>query len=319
MGKKDYSDREATRFSHIDRLVPTASSGAMEEKRPVDAFGAACLIGFASLLAFNQVVIKVTGQGFNPVFQAGLRSALGLIVLLIWMRAFSIPLAMPRQAVFWGVVSGLLFTYEFVLLFVALDLTSVSRASILFYTMPVWLGIAAHFILPGEQLTRARAMGMALAVGGIVVALADRSGNDKSLVGDLCALAATIGWAAINLVVRVTPLSAVPPQNQLLYQLVVSAIVMLAISPLFGSLIRDPGWLHISGLMFQSICVVSLGFMLWFWLLTRYKASGVAAFSFLSPVLAVFLSWGLLGEALSAQVWVALGLVAAGIYLVNRQ
>ncbi len=291
----------------------------MEEKRPVDSFGAACLIGFAALLAFNQVVIKVTGQGFNPVFQAGLRSALGLVVLLIWMWAFSIPLAMPRRAVFWGVVSGLLFAYEFVLLFVALDLTSVSRASILFYTMPVWLGIAAHFLLPGERLTPIRVIGMALAMIGIIVALAGRGGADTSLIGDLCALGATFGWAAINLLVRITPLSTVPPQNQLLYQLVVSAIVMLAISPLFGDVIRDPDWLHVSGLLFQSICVVSLGYMMWFWLLQRYKASGVAVFSFLSPVLAVLLGWALLGETLNSQAWVALALVAAGIYLVNRR
>ena len=291
----------------------------MEEKRSVDGLGAAYLIGFASLLAFNQVVIKVTGQGFNPVFQAGLRSAIGLVVLLLWMRAFSIPLAMPRRAVFWGVISGLLFAYEFVLLFVALDLTSVSRASILFYTMPVWLGIGAHFLLPGERLTVGRVAGMALAVAGIILALSDRSSSAASLTGDLCALAATFGWAAINLLVRVTPLSEVPAQNQLLYQLLVSAVVMLAISPLFGDLLRSPDWLHISGLLFQSICVVSLGYMLWFWLLKRYKASGVAAFSFLSPVLAVFMGWALLGETLASQVWAALGLVAAGIYLISRR
>ncbi len=291
----------------------------MEEKRPVDKFGAACLVGFASFLAFNQVVIKVTGQGFNPVFQAGLRSAIGLVVLLFWMWAFSIPLTMPRRAVFWGLVSGLLFTYEFILLFVALDMTSVSRASILFYTMPVWLGIAAHFLLPGERLTFTKAIGMAMAVSGVVVALAGHRGSETSLIGDLCALAATFGWAAINLLVRITPLSQVPPQNQLLYQLVVSAIIMLAISPLFGDVIRNPGWLHFSGLLFQSICVVSLAYMMWFWLLKRYKASGVAAFSFLSPVLAVLLGWVLLGETLNPQIWVALGLVAFGIYLVNRR
>ena len=290
----------------------------MEEKRSVDGFGAACLIGFASLLAFNQVVIKITGQGFNPVFQAGLRSALGLLCLLIWMRAFSIPLAMPRRAVFWGVVSGLLFAYEFILLFIALDLTSVSRASILFYTMPVWFGIAAHFLLPGERLNGTRILGMALAVFGIVLALADGSGQGN-LKGDLFALAATFGWAGINLLVRITPLSDVPPQNQLLYQLIVSSIVMLAISPLFGDLLRDPKWLQISGLLFQGIFVVCLGYVAFFWLLKRYKASGVAAFSFLSPVLAVILGWALLGEDMTLQVWLALALVALGIYLVNRR
>lgn len=291
----------------------------MEEKRSVDGFGAFCLISFAALLAFNQVVIKVTGQGFNPVFQAGLRSAIGLVVLLIWMRVFSISVKIPRNAMFWGVVSGLLFAYEFVLLFIALDLTTVSRVSILFYTMPIWMSIAAHFLLPGERLTRNKVLGMALALGGVVLALLDRDGKDVSLIGDFCALAAAFGWAAINVLVRVTPLAEVRPQNQLFWQLAVSAVVMLAISPLFGDLIRNPTWLHISGLMFQSICVVSLGFMLWFWLLKRYKASGVAAFSFLSPVLAVLLGWALLNEALEPQVWVALGLVLMGIYLVNRK
>lgn len=291
----------------------------MDEKRAVDGFGAACLVGFATLLAFNQVVIKITGDGFNPVFQAGLRSALALLVLLTWMRIFSVPLGMPRRAGFWGVVSGLLFAYEFILLFVALDLTTVSRASILFYTMPVWLGIGAHFLLPNERLTPIKMTGMALAVAGIAIALADRGGGEASLVGDLCALGATFGWAGINLLVRITPLSDVPAENQLLYQLVVSAIVMLAVSPLFGDLLRDPTLLHVSGLLFQSICVASLGFLLWFWLLKRYKANGVAAFSFLSPVLAVLLGAALLGEQLNTQVWIALALVAAGIFLVNRK
>lgn len=291
----------------------------MEEKRSVDGFGAACLIGFATLLAFNQVVIKVTGQGFNPVFQAGLRSLLGLVVLLAWMRWFGISFTVPRKAVFWGIVSGLLFTYEFILLFVALDLTSVARVSILFYTMPVWVSIAAHFLLPGEQMNRVKVFGLLLAVAGIVLALANRSGGTASLVGDLCALAATFGWAAINIIVRITPLSDVRPENQLLWQLVISGVVMTAISPLFGELLRDPGWVHISGLLFQAICVVSLGFMLWFWLLKTYKANQVTPFSFLSPVLAVILGWALLDEQLEAQTWAALGLVLAGIWLVNRK
>ena len=239
----------------------------MDEKRAVDGFGAVCLIGFATLLAFNQVVIKVTGAGFNPVFQAGLRSLLGLAVLLAWMRLRRIPLAMPRRAVFWGLVSGLLFTYEFILLFVALDLTTVARVSILFYTMPVWVSIAAHFLLPGEQMTKVKAVGLVLAVAGIVVALSNRSAGEASLAGDLCALFATFGWAAINILVRITPLSETRAESQLLYQLVVSATIMIPLAPLFGTLLRDPTWLHGAGLLFQSVFVVSGGFLLWFWLL----------------------------------------------------
>ena len=44
------------------------------------------MIAFALNLAFNQVVIKVTNGGFNPVFSAGLRSLGAIVVLVIWMK-----------------------------------------------------------------------------------------------------------------------------------------------------------------------------------------------------------------------------------------
>lgn len=282
-------------------------------------FGAAALIGFAALLAFNQVVIKVTGGGFGPVFQAGLRSAGAVIVLLIWMRLRAIPLVPPRNAMIWGVLSGIIFGWEFIFLFLAIDLTTVSRVSVIFYTMPVWLALAAHVMLPGERLTRLRVIGLVMAVSGVALALMDRSNGAASLKGDLMALIASFGWAAINLLVRVTPLSRVPPVTQLFFQVAVSAPILLVLAPVFGDLFRDPQPIHWAGLAFQTICVASGGFLVWFWLLSIYRASGAAAFSFLSPVLAVLLGWLLLDEHIGPLVWIALLLVAAGIYLVNRK
>ena len=42
----------------------------------MDLAGAAGLIGFSTLLAFNQVVVKLTNDGISPVLSAGLRSAI---------------------------------------------------------------------------------------------------------------------------------------------------------------------------------------------------------------------------------------------------
>ncbi|WP_164658643.1 DMT family transporter [Tropicibacter sp. Alg240-R139] len=290
----------------------------MDQKRPIDASGAAALIGIALLLAFNQVVIKVTGSGFGPVFQAGLRSVGALVFLLIWMRVFRSPIELPRAALWGGALSGLLFTVEFICIFSALDRTTVSRSSILFYSMPVWLTLAGHVLLPGERLSRMRIFGLVLAMGGIIVAFADRDGGHVSLLGDLLALAAAICWAGIALVVRMTDLSKASAEMQLMCQLVVSAPLLLLAAPLFGELIRDLQPIHLAGLAFQSIGVVGLGFLAWFRLLAVYQASAVASFSFLSPVLAVLLGWALLGEQIGLQIWAALALVAAGIYLINR-
>ena len=291
----------------------------MEEKRAIDTAGAVTLILFASLMAFNQVVIKFTVGGFGPVFQAGLRSALACLVLLVWIRVFRVSLAMPAGAVRWAIVSGLLFTAEFIALFIAMDHTSVAHASIILYSMPVWLALAGHILLPGEQLTGLRMIGLLLAMGGVALALSSRGGGATSLFGDVLALIAALSWAGIALTLRATPLAGARPEAQLLYQLVISAVLMLALAPLFGPFLRAPDPVHYAGLAFQAVFVASLGFLLWFKLLTIYKAGGVASFSFLSPVLAVIFGWLLLGEQIAATVWIAMILVAAGVFLINRR
>ena len=290
----------------------------MEEKRAMDGVGATILIGIALLLAFNQVVIKVTSDGFGPVFQAGLRSGFGTFVLLIWLKFRGVAFTLPAGAMTWGVVNGVIFAFEFISIYIALDLTTVARASVLFYSMPVWLALAAHVLLPGERLGGLRIPGLLLAMGGVALALADRGGGQVSLWGDLLALAAALFWAAIALVMRLTPLSRAVPEMQMFVVVAVSAPVLLLLSPLFGDLLRAPGPLHLAGLAFQSVFVVAFGYMLWAVMIARYHAGSVASFSFLSPVLAVLLGWWLLDEQIGRQVWMALGLVSTGVFLINR-
>lgn len=291
----------------------------MQRKDAIDGIGAAMLIAFALHLAFNQVVVKVTNGGFSPVFQAGLRSAGAVLVLLAWMWLRRQPVFLPRAAWAGAAVSGVLFALEFLFLFNALDLTTVSRSSVIFYSMPVWLALAAHVLIPGERLTGVRLIGLVLAMSGVALAVLDRGEGAGSLVGDLLSLMAALCWAGIALCVRITPLSTVPPAQQLLCQLVISAPVLLLAAPLFGDLVRDVAPIHIAGLAFQIVAVASLGFMFWFWLMKRYPASGVASFSFLSPVFAVMLGWLLLSEQVGWTIWAALALVAAGLVLINRR
>lgn len=293
--------------------------GRVERKDHIDLFGAVALILFALHLAFNQVVIKVTAGGFSPIFAAGLRSAGAVIVLLIWMRLRGVSLNVPRQALAGGIASGLLFAIEFMCLFSALDVTTVSRASVIFYSMPVWLTLIAHYVLPGEHLTRARVAGLVLAMSGVALALLDRGSAAASWTGDILALIAAFCWAAIVLCIRITPLSEVPPAPQLMFQVVVSAPVLLLLAPLFGPLVREIEPIHIAGMLFQIIGVASLGFLAWFWLMKIYPASSVASFSFLSPVFSVILGWFLLSEDVAPSIWGALVLVASGIYLINRK
>lgn len=291
----------------------------MVRKSHIDLFGAVALTCFALNFGLNQVVVKVSNGGFQPVFMAALRSIGACVILVIWMRARGISLRLPRASLYGGVLAGVLFAAEFILLFNALDLTTVSRSSILFYSMPVWLALAAHVLLPGEALSRIRLVGLGLAMIGVVIAVADRSSGQGSLLGDMLSLFAAMCWAGIALCVRVTRLSEVPAEQQLLWQLLVSIPVLLLASLFFGDLIRDLQPIHVAGLVYQILAIASFGFLAWFWLMKMYPASSVASFSFLSPVFSVVLGWLILGEEISLSIWAALGLVAVGLVLINRR
>lgn len=291
----------------------------MERKDHIDLFGAAALIAFALHLAFNQVVIKVTTGGFSPIFAAGIRSVGAVVVLLLWMRLRGISVKIPRSAWPGGLLAGVLFAAEFFCLFLALDLGTVSRSSVIFYTMPVWLSLAAHFFLPGEQLTPMRILGLTLAVAGVALALLDRDSGGASWTGDILAVISAMCWAGIVLCLRLTEMSKVEPSQQLLMQVLVSAPILLFLSLFMGPFVRDLAPIHVAGLVFQIVAVASLGFLVWFWLMKIYPASSVASFSFLSPVFSVLLGWMLLSEDVALSVWGALVLVASGIYLINRR
>jgi drug/metabolite transporter (DMT)-like permease len=290
----------------------------MEKKSQIDLYGAVALTSFALLLAFNQVVIKVTNGGLQPVFFAGLRSLGAIVCIWLWLRWRGIPLRFEKGTRVAGFAVGGVFAFEFLCLFVALDLTAVSRASVIFYSMPVWLAIMAHFVMPNDKITPKKALGLGLALAGVAVAILTRDDGVGSFWGDLAALGAAVGWAVTAMIAKASSLSRVRPEIQLMWQVGISAPLLLFAALFFGPFIRDIAPIHIAGLAFQIVVVVSAGFIFWLWLLSIYPASGVASFSFLSPVLAVALGWLLLGEEVGPNLIAALILVAIGILLVNR-
>ena len=104
----------------------------------------------------------------------------------------------------------------------------------------------------------------------------------------------------------------------LLYQLAVSAVILLLVAPLFGDLLRDVTPTIIAVFTFQVIFVVAIGFVVWFWILSIYPVSDMAAFSLLTPVFGIFAGWWMFDEQLTGSFFLALLLVGSGLVLVNR-
>jgi len=293
----------------------------MRRKHHIDATGAMLLIIISLVFGLNQTLTKIVNGGLQPVYQAGLRSLIGLMLIFLYALVARKPLDMADGSFSPGVLAGLFFSAEFVLLFQSLEYTTVSRASIFFYSMPFWAAVAAHFFIPGERLTRWRLAGLFLAVLGIGLALYDNRfpATERAIVGDLFCLVGAMFWAGIVIIARTTRLSRACPEMQLIYQLSISAIVLLAIAPYFGEPIRQLDNTIVLIFLVQTIAVVGFGFLTWFWLLSVYPASDMTSFSFLTPLFGVMFGWLILGEELNKTIYLSLALVCAGVYLVNRK
>jgi drug/metabolite transporter (DMT)-like permease len=293
----------------------------MYRKDHIDPLGAASLILFSFLVGLNQALVKLVNVGFSPVFQAGLRSACAFFVVLIAAILMRRRLSIVDGSLKAGIVSGLLFSIEFWLLFTALEYTTVSRVSMLFYSQPFWVALAAHFLIPGEQLNRNRILGLLLAIAGVIVLLAkpgDHLGPD-ALIGDLMCIAASIAWAGIALMPRMTALGKSSPEMMLLYQLFVSAIILTAIAPFFGDMVRELSPVIIGIFSFQVVIIVAFGFLLWFWALSTYPTSDMSSFGLLAPAFGVFFGWLIFSEEITLVFIIALVLISSGIVLINRK
>ena len=178
----------------------------LERKSRIDLLGAVILVVFMAVLGLNQVAVKIVNDGMAPVLQAALRSAAAAPVIFaycLWRRT---PINVSRAILLPGIATGIAFAAEFALLFQAVQYTTVARASVFFYTMPFWVALGAHFLIPGEKLTPIRITGLLLAGLGVVIALSNKNtqAGGFALWGDLMALLAASGWASIALIARTT-------------------------------------------------------------------------------------------------------------------
>lgn len=279
----------------------------------------ALMVLLCAVWGFQQVAIKIASAGVGPILQVGLRSLIAGVLVFAWIRLRGQTLGSRDGSLTPGLVAGLLFALEFLCIFIGLGHTSASRMIVFLYTAPCFTVLGLHFFVAGERIGLRHLGGVVLAFGGIALAFGDESRSGYWL-GDALGLLAAILWAATTVVIRGSALARVSAGKVLLYQLGVSALVTLPLAALAGEGLPSAAALTVPVLLalaYQALIVAFASYLAWFWLLTRFLASRLMVFSFLTPLFGVAFGVALLGERLSLLFGLAAALVVAGILLVN--
>ena len=288
--------------------------------RPLDIAGMATAVALCLCWGFNQPAIKLAIPDVPPLLQCAIRSALATLIVAVWAQLRGVALTARDGTLIPGLVCGLLFGIEFLLIYRGLLYTTASRAVLFIYLAPFFVVIGARPFLPGDRFGVMQWLGLLLSFLGMVLAfgLPTPAADPRQLIGDLMMVAAALAWAATTLVIKASALNRIASEKVLLYQIAVCVPVVGIGALIFGERIAAfPGPVALGSLTYQTL-VVSFTFSAWFALIVRYSASRLSAFTFLTPLFGVAAGHLVLGEPLTPAFALAVALVAAGLILVNR-
>ncbi len=293
-----------------------------QRKTHLDALAGTLLLVCCVFWGFQQVLVKATLSEVNPVWQAALRFILATVLLWGWMRWRGVPLSVRDGSGRAGLWIGALFSAEFVCIYLGLQHSTASRLTIFLYTAPFWVALLLPFWVPSERMGKMQWAGLLLAFSAVAYALRDgllADGTHHGL-GDALALGAGAFWGLTTVAIRSTAAGRISPEKLLFYQIANCAMVLPVVAWALGEELRLDysawAWLSIG---VQAALGAFASYLVWMWMLSRYPATRLSTFAFLTPVFALLFGTLWLGESMTPGLLVALAGVAAGIVMVNRK
>jgi drug/metabolite transporter (DMT)-like permease len=294
-----------------------------DRKHHLDSIAIASLLLCCVLWGLNQVAAKVALAEIPPLLQAAGRSLGAAVLVALWARWRGVPLIERDGTGLGGFWAGVLFAAEFACIFVGLQFTTASRMVVFIYLSPFVVALGMQAIARTERLRPDQWLGLLAAFAGVASAFVEGfthpAAGPRQWLGDALGLGAAVLWAGTTLVIRGSRLTSAPAEKTLLYQLLVSGVLLGAAGLAQGE--HWPTALSMRGALafgFQLVIVTFASYLLWFWLVRHYPATRLAAFTLLTPIFGLLAGVVLLHEPMTPRLVLGLATVVAGIAIVNR-
>ena len=263
---------------------------------------------------------------FNELALAGLPALtvvwgrVGLAALILWGVVRATGAALPPRTLWPALlVMGFLNNaVPFTLFLLAQGQISGALASVLNAMTPVFTVLVAHLATRDEKLTPARGVGVALGFAGVLAMLAD-GGMAGTRLALLACLGAAFSYALASVWGRRFRAAGLPPLATAFGQVTASSALML---PLWLVVDRPwaltwPGWEPVLAVLGLASLSSALAYLIFFRILAQAGATAVSLVTFLIPISAAGLGWLVLGERLEPRQLAGLGLILAGLAVID--
>ncbi len=278
------------------------------------------------LFGSTLVASRFSVAQFHPLTYIGLRLSLagachGLIYLLAKGRQIPKGVQLWRHAAVLGIFATAI---PMTALVSSLQFQSSGVTSVLITTGPALTVLMAHFLLPDEALTRRKSLGVLLALSGaIFLAVRGESGlpdiDRASPIGYFLVLGAMVSASASTIYAR----KKMRDLNTFDVASVRMWVAALAIVPLALLLDRlDLSRVNSQGygaLIYAAFVGTFAGMVLAFYNIQRFGATASAVTAYIIPIVATLGGVFLLGETITVEMALGMGLIIGGVALINQR
>lgn len=265
----------------------------------------------------NWPIMKIVLLEWNVWHFRTVCLVVGSASLLALGMMLRLPLRVPRHE--WGrLAAASLFNITGWHIFsgFGVSLLPSGRASIIGYTMPLWVLPLSMWLLH-EQMTRRKIAGLALGFAGLVLLIGDDLLRlEQAPLGTLSMLAAAISWSIGIVIIKRWPVS-LPTTVMTGWMMLVGAIPVLLGAVVFGGSefhnLSARSWIALAYVIFVAMVFCHWAFIQ---IVTLLPATITGISSLTVPVVGVFSGMVMLGEQPGAAEWAALGLILGALGVV---
>ena len=285
------------------------------ELLPALVFGSLCFVWGSTWLA-----IKVGLGSLPPLTFAGIRFFIAWGILLTYAVARKIEF--PRDKGIWRVMLFLSLTQitvPYALTFWGEQYMTAGLTALLFATLPFFVVVFAHFLIPGESVTAWKLVGMLVSFVGVTIIFSRELMFTVSSFWGGVAVIAAAGSAACANVVGKKYSAYINSTVNVVVQMGVGAVLLTAAGVVLERGVPlDFGETSIFSVLYLAVAGSVYGFLALYWLFTRMEVTRISLFTFITPIVAVLLGWLMLGERVDPNVAVGGSLILVGVVLVNQ-
>lgn len=260
-----------------------------------------------------------------PFFMAGTRFLVAGLLLLIWclVKGEKIPaIASVLKIAFSGVL--MLYIGNGAVTWVEQYLPS-GLAAIIVATVPLWFVLLDKRQWSFYFSNRLIILGLLIGFAGVVLLFSGKGAanlfTDKMrFISLLVLLAGTIAWTAGSLYAKYKNMEG-STMMKVAIQMTAAGMAHFITAFLFKEqddfVLSQVTTTSLAAMLYLIIFGSLIGYLAYMWLLSVKPASLVGTYAYVNPVVAVFLGWLFVKEAISLPQLIGLGIIIAGLLLIN--